>query len=51
MLRLFKAPDDSDLPASFVNLIDGMITYDFSSRFSPTQGKDMATNIILGNTI
>lgn len=48
---LFKAPDGSDLPASFVNLIDGMITYDFSSRFSPTQVKDMAKNIILGNTI
>lgn len=48
---LFTAPDGSDLPASFVNLIDGMVTYDFASRFSPTQVKDMAKNIILGKPI
>lgn len=43
---LFKAPDGSDLPTTFVKLLDGMMTYDFSNRFSPSTVVNMARKII-----
>jgi len=37
---------DDDLPPTFVKLLDGMTTYDFTNRFAPSTVVDMARKII-----
>jgi serine/threonine protein kinase len=43
---LFVKEDGSDLPPTFVELLDGMMTYDFSNRFTPDVVVNMAEKII-----
>lgn len=43
---LFVKEDGNDLPPAFVKLLDGMMTYDFSNRFTPSIVVDMARKII-----
>lgn len=43
---LFTKDDGSDLPNIFTMMVDGMLTYDFSSRMTPAEVVDMARKII-----
>lgn len=43
---LFTKDDGSDLPAIFTMLMDGMLTYDFSSRMTPAEVSYVAKRMI-----